>query len=207
MFDADIRELFLKAGHEHNLDSAVLAAIAQTESGGITTTRINGRDEPLIRFEGHYFDKRLSPADQAQARALKLSSPKAGAIRNPATQAARWKLLQQATQINRDAAYESTSWGIGQVMGANWHWLGYASVSDMVDTVCSSVQQQIELMSRFLIYSNLRDALNNHDWQKIAYNYNGPLYAKNQYDRKLAQTYALYQPLFPPFSPSALLRA
>ncbi|RBO93311.1 N-acetylmuramidase family protein [Pseudochrobactrum asaccharolyticum] len=207
MFDADIRELFLKAGHEHNLDAAALAAIAQTESGGITTTRINGRDEPLIRFEGHYFDKRLSPADQAQARALKLSSPKAGAIRNPATQAARWKLLQQATQINRDAAYESTSWGIGQVMGANWHWLGYASVSDMVDTVCSSVQQQIELMSRFLIYSNLRDALNNHEWQKIAYNYNGPLYAKNQYDRKLAQAYALYQPLFPPFSPSALLRA
>ena len=207
MFNADIRELFLKTGHEHNLDPAALAAIAQTESGGITTTRINGRDEPLIRFEGHYFDKRLSPADQAQARALKLSSPKAGAIRNPATQAARWKLLQQATQINRDAAYESTSWGIGQVMGANWHWLGYASVSDMVDTVCSSVQQQIELMSRFLIYSNLRDALNNHEWQKIAYNYNGPLYAKNQYDRKIAQAYALYQPLFPPVSPSALLRA
>ncbi|MDR2309690.1 MAG: N-acetylmuramidase family protein [Brucellaceae bacterium] len=207
MFNADIRELFLKTGHEHNLDPAALAAIAQTESGGITTTRINGRDEPLIRFEGHYFDKRLSPADQTQARALKLSSPKAGAIRNPATQAARWKLLQQATQINRDAAYESTSWGIGQVMGANWHWLGYASVSDMVDTVCSSVQQQIELMSRFLIYSNLRDALNNHEWQKIAYNYNGPLYAKNQYDRKIAQAYALYQPLFPPVSPSALLRA
>ena len=207
MFDADIRELFLKAGHEHNLDAAALAAIAQTESGGITTTRINGRDEPLIRFEGHYFDKRLSPADQAQARALKLSSPKAGAIRNPATQAARWKLLQQATQINRDAAYESTSWGIGQVMGANWHWLGYASVSDMVDTVCSSVQQQIELMSRFLIYSNLRDALNNHEWQKIAYNYNGPLYAKNQYDRKLAQAYALYQPLFPPSRPLTPLTA
>ena len=204
MFKADIRDLFLKAGHEHNLDPAALTAIAQTESGGIITTRINGRDEPLIRFEGHYFDKRLKLADQTKARALKLSSPKAGAIRNPATQTARWKLLQQAAQINRDAAYESTSWGVGQVMGAHWHWLGYPSAIEMVETVRRSAAEQIELMCRFLIYSHLRDALNHHDWQKIAYSYNGPLYAKNQYDRKLAQAYALYQPLFPPFSPSAL---
>ena len=207
MFNADIRDMFLKAGREHDLDPAALAAIAQTESGGIVTTRINGHDEPLIRFEGHYFDKRLSPADQAKARALKLSSPKAGAIRNPATQVARWQLLQQATQINRDAAYESTSWGVGQVMGAHWHWLGYPSVIEMAETVRQSVQQQIELMCRFLTYSHLRDALNNRDWQKIAYNYNGPLYAKNQYDRKLAQAYALYQPLFPPFCPLTPLTA
>lgn len=198
MFNAAIRDLFAQAGQTYNLDPAALAAIAQTESGGTTTTRINGRDEPLIRFEGHYFDKRLSPADQQKARALGLSSPKAGAVANPATQAARWQLLDKACRINRDAAYESTSWGVGQVMGAHWHWLGYPSVTGMTEAVRASVQEQIELMCRFLIYSNLRDALNNHDWQKLAYNYNGPLYAKNQYDRKLAQACALYQPLFPP---------
>ena len=61
--------------------------------------------------------------------------------------------------------------------------------------------EQIELMSRFIVYSNLRDVLNKHDWQKFAYSYNGPLYVKNRYDRKLAQNYALYQPLFPAFTP------
>lgn len=199
MFRAEIRTLFSEAGQTHHLDPAALAAVAQTESSGIVTTRINGHDEPLIRFEGHYFDKRLSPADQAKARALKLSSPRAGAIPNPAGQAERWQMLDKACRINRDAAYESTSWGIGQVMGGHWHWLGYVSVAEMVETVRSSVPEQIELMSRFIVYSNLRDILNKHGWQKFAYSYNGPLYAKNRYDRKLAQNYALYQPLFPAF--------
>ncbi|WP_376710795.1 N-acetylmuramidase family protein [Pseudochrobactrum lubricantis] len=200
MFRAEIRMLFSEAGQAHHLDPAALAAVAQTESSGIVTTRINGRDEPLIRFEGHYFDKRLSPADQAKARALKLSSPRAGATPNPADQAARWQMLDKACRINRDAAYESTSWGVGQVMGAHWHWLGYVSVAEMVETVRSAVPEQIELMSRFIVYSNLRDVLNKHDWQKFAYSYNGPLYAKNRYDRKLALNYALYQPLFPAFT-------
>ena len=207
MFDATVRELFLQAGQMHNLDPAALAAIAQTESGGIVTTRIKGRDEPLIRFEGHYFDKRLSPAEQATARALKLSSPKAGAIPNPAGQAARWQMLERAARIDRVAAYESTSWGVGQVMGAHWHWLGYPSVEEMTEAVRSSVTQQIELMTRFIVYGNLRDVLNKHDWRKLAHSYNGPLFAKNKYDLKLAQAYALYRPLFPPFRPLAVSTA
>lgn len=201
MFNAQIRDMFLQVGKSHDLDPAALAAIAQTESSGIVTTRVEGRDEPLIRFEGHYFDKRLSPADQTKARAMKLSSPKAGAIANPASQSARWALLQRASAINRDAAYESTSWGIGQVMGAHWHWLGYASAEALAEAVRASPQGQIELMIRFLIYSNLSATLNAHDWSKLAYQYNGPLYAKNRYDLKLAQAYALYQPLLPPFNP------
>ena len=207
MFDVAIRELFLQAGQTHNLDPAALAAIAQTESGGIVTTRIKDRDEPLIRFEGHYFDKRLSPADQATARVLKLSSPKAGAIPNPAGQAARWQMLERAARIDRVAAYESTSWGIGQVMGAHWHWLGYPSVTEMTEAVRSSVTQQIELMNRFIVYSNLRDVLNKHDWRKLAHSYNGPLFVKNKYDLKLAKTYALYRPLFPTFSSLAVSTA
>ena len=199
MFDAKTRELMLQAAQEQNLDPAALSAIAQIESGGIVTTRIQGRDEPLNRFEGHYFDKRLSPAEQAKARALGLSSPKAGAIANSPNQAARWILLNRAAAINRDAAYESTSWGIGQVMGAHWHWLGYPSVTALVEDVRRSVKQQIDLMVRFIIYSHLCNAVNNHEWQKIAHNYNGPNYSKNKYDLKLAQAYTSYLPLFPPF--------
>lgn len=199
MFNASVRSMFAQVGKDHNLDPAVLAAIAQTESGSIVTTPVAGHDEPLIRFEGHYFDKRLSTSEQTKARAFKLSSPKVGGIANPASQTGRWQLLERAAQINRDAAYESTVWGMGQVMGAHWHWLGYPSVQALVDAVRASPAGQIELMTRFLLLSNLRVAVNTHDWSKLAYVYNGPLYAKNQYDRKLAQAYALYQPLFPQF--------
>lgn len=199
MFNPEIRSMFSAVGKDHNLDPAVLAAIGQNESGGVVTTPVLGRDEPLIRFEGHYFDKRLSTGDQAKARALKLSSPKVGGIPNPVSQTGRWQLLERAAQINRDAAYESTSWSMGQVMGAHWRWLGYPSVAALVEAVRASPAGQIELMTRFLLYSNLRAAVNMHDWSKIAYQYNGPLYAKNKYDLKLAQAYALYQPMFPPF--------
>ena len=54
---------------------------------------VDGRDEPLIRFEGHYFDKRLSDADRARARADGIASPVAGEVANPASQEARWRLL------------------------------------------------------------------------------------------------------------------
>ena len=66
MSNPEIRSMFSAVGKDHILDPAVLAAIGQNESGGVVTTPVLGRDEPLIRFEGHYFDMRLSTGDQAK---------------------------------------------------------------------------------------------------------------------------------------------
>lgn len=65
---------------------------------------VNGRREPLIRWEGHYFDRRLSGTRQAQARRAELASSTAGAIPNPLTQTGRWKLFERAAAIDRQAA-------------------------------------------------------------------------------------------------------
>lgn len=192
MFNQQILTLIVQSAIADGLEPTAFAAIAQVESGGIATTLVNGHQEPLIRFEGHYFDRRLNPQDQAKARKLHLSSPKAGDIANPNNQADRWAFLNRACSINRNAAYESTSWGIGQVMGAHWEWLGYANVLALVQEVRASVQGQITLMSRFIRHSNLSQTLNNHEWSSIARHYNGPQYAKNRYDLKLAKACQLY---------------
>ncbi len=103
---------------ELGIEPAALLAIVEVESGGKVFATVEKRQEPLIRFEGHYFDRRLSQAEKETARKAGLASPIAGRVANPAAQAARWRMLDRAASINRRAAYKSVSWGLGQVMGA-----------------------------------------------------------------------------------------
>ena len=44
-----------------DIEPAALLAIAEVESAGKAYALVKGRKEPMIRFEGHYFDRRLSP--------------------------------------------------------------------------------------------------------------------------------------------------
>lgn len=185
-----------RLGAEFDVHPAALLAVIETESGGVTSALVNGRQEPLIRFEGHYFDKRLSGATLAKARKAGLSNPKAGAVKNPASQQARWdKLLTPAMMIDTQAAYESCSWGVGQVMGSHWKALGYASVLDLVNEARSGLEGQARLMLRFIKTNGLRSALKRKDWQAFASAYNGPAYKANSYDSKMADAFARYSKL------------
>lgn len=174
------------------VEAAAVAAVAHVESGLRTHTMINGRPEPLIRFEGHYFDRRLSGEKRARARRLGLASPVAGAIINPAAQVVRWALLARAEAIDRRAAHESVSWGIGQVMGAHWQWLGYANVDALVAEARSGVAGQIRLMTLYIDKAGLSAPLRAHDWQAFSRVYNGPAFRRNSYDIQLARAYRRY---------------
>ena len=132
MFTAETANEIEEVAQEFGIEPAALLAVAEIESGGSVFAMIDGKEEPLIRFEGHYFDRRLSGDAQEMARAAGLASPNAGEVANPASQAARWRLLARAAEIDRKAAYESVSWGLGQVMGAHWAWLGFADVDALV---------------------------------------------------------------------------
>ena len=82
MFDDESRVWIAQLAKDLNVEPTALMAIVEVESGGRIFARVAGRHEPLIRFEGHYFD-RLLPAS-ARERAVKsgLASPKAGKIAN-----------------------------------------------------------------------------------------------------------------------------
>lgn len=192
MFGPDVMKQIEDAARRLDVETAALAAVAHIESGGRTHVMIDGRAEPLIRFEGHYFDRRLSAAKRDRAREELLASPRAGAISNPASQAARWRMLSRAAAIDRAAAYESVSWGIGQVMGAHWAWLGYASVDALVAEARAGVSGQVRLMARYIDKAQLARDLRVHDWAAFAKGYNGPNYRANSYDTKLARAYVRY---------------
>ncbi len=114
MFDSRTIAALTTIANETETDPAALLAIAEVESGGRALFDINGAKEPAIRFEGHYFDRRLSGRLRDYARSNGLSAPVAGRIRNPKSQEARWLLLERAMGLSRKAALESTSWGSGR---------------------------------------------------------------------------------------------
>jgi hypothetical protein len=192
MFAEDVILEITKAAQSLGIEPAALLAVADVESAGIAFAMIDGRREPLIRFEAHYFDRRLSEKNRAIAREKGLAAPVAGAIANPKTQAARWRMLAQAAAIDAKAAYESVSWGLGQVMGAHWAWLGYASVDALVAEVRSGATGQARLMALYVDKAGLTPSLRSHNWPTFARGYNGPAYAQNGYDLKITAAYASY---------------
>ncbi len=189
MFDQETIAAITRAAEDARLEPAALLAVTDVESAGKAFADVEGRREPIIRFEGHYFDRRLTGRNQAEARAAGLASTRAGGVANPRSQAGRWALLERACAFDRRAAYESVSWGLGQVMGAHWLWLGYPSVDALVAEARSGVEGQAALMIRYIDRSGLRSALERQDWAAFARGYNGPGYRKYGYDAKIAAAY------------------
>jgi hypothetical protein len=189
MFTAETKDEIEKAAQEFGIEPAALLAIAEIESGGSVFAMIDGKEEPLIRFEGHYFDARLTGDVREMARSTGLASPNAGEIRNPVSQAARWRLLARAAEIDRRAAYESVSWGVGQVMGAHWAWLDFANVDALVAEARNGAAGQARLMARFIEKSELTDVIRSQDWEAFARTYNGPGFRRNAYHTKLGAAY------------------
>lgn len=193
MFDSQTIAALTMMANEAKIEPAALLAIAEVESGGRALHDVNGGKEPAIRFEGHYFDRRLSGRLREYARSNGLSAPIAGRIRNPKSQGERWLLLERAMGLNKKAALESTSWGLGQVMGAHWEWLGYAAVDDLVAEARGSVAGQARLMLRFIEKAELLEVLKARNWREFARRYNGPAFARNEYDKRMAEAYQRWQ--------------
>ena len=183
-----------KVAKENDIPWELLAAMIEIESNGRTSALVNGRREPLIRFEGHYFDRRLQGSDKALARKRGLANPKGGRVKNPRSQQARWdKLLIPASDINEQAALESCSWGVGQVMGAHWKRLGYRSVQDMVRRCRTDFEGQVDIMVKYFHAFGLIDEFQRYDYKGIARGYNGAHYWKNKYDQKLKYAATRYR--------------
>ena len=86
------------------------------------------------------------------------------------------------------AAWGAASWGMFQVMGFNHN--GYATVESLVAAMFESEGNQLNAFVTFCRDNGLVKYLQSKDWASFAYNYNGPGYAANAYDTKMAAAYA-----------------
>ena len=140
---------------------------------------------PAILFERHVFSRRTQ--GRYDAEHSDLSNPVAGGY--GAGGAAQYERLARAISLNRKAALESASWGIGQVMGFNAPRVGYADAETMVAGMMESENKQLLCVAEFMAGNKLDNALRAHDWPGFARGYNGPNYAINSYDTRLAAGY------------------
>lgn len=207
MFDQSTFTIIANIAKSRGINPAALAAVVDVESNGVTYARILGRNVPVIRIEGHYFDRLVPAAKQKQARGAGLASPKAGAIKNPKSQLSRYNMFQRMCDIDKDAAIMSCSWGVGQVMGVHWSKLGFKSASDFHTFVVAGLRNQIEIMVRFIEEEGLLDELQRLDWAGFARIYNGPGYKANAYDAKMAKAYASYNGIAANSSAEGMLRS
>jgi hypothetical protein len=134
---------------------------------------------PEILYERHVFHRltggRFDDGD--------LSDPSPGGY--GAGGAHQYDRLTAAMNLDRAAALQSASWGLGQVLGENFKIGGFASVDEMVQAMSDSEDTQITAVGAFILGRRLDRALATHDWASFARGYNGPAFATNHYDVRL----------------------
>lgn len=140
---------------------------------------------PLILFERHIFSRETNHVYDSSYGDI--SHPRAGGY--GAGGAAQYTRLLQAIALDRRAALRSASWGIGQLMGFNAEIAGYADVETMVSAMTASENEQLIGMAGEIGHNELDHVLRAHDWAAFARGYNGPEYARNSYDTRLAAAY------------------
>lgn len=169
-------------------DPAALQAVIEIESpyGGFTA---DGR--VTILFERHVFwrqlvERGIEPASLGLPESI-LSQKRGGYIGGTA----EWSRLFKAREVNAGAAYASCSWGRFQIMGYHAASLGYDDAYGMSLAFDAGEAEHLSAFVRFIrLDSELQKALRTRKWPTFARIYNGPAYADNMYDTKLARAYA-----------------
>ncbi len=174
-------------GREIGVGEDEIHAVLAVESAG---SGFDKQGRPKMLFEPHVFWRELGPGPKRdKAAAMGLAYP-------------RWKRdypkdsyprLARAMEIDREAALRSASWGLGQIMGFNCKMAGYPTAEAMASHFVDDEDRHLRAMVKFIVAAGLDDELRRHDWKGFARGYNGPGFAKNGYDRKLAEAFAKWQ--------------
>lgn len=181
-------QAFAAAARKLGCDVAAVRAVAEVESpkGPFLA---DGR--PTILFEPHIFSRYTKGRFDRSHPKLSYPRWKAGAY-GPGGAYQHDQRLAPAAELDREAALKACSWGQFQIMGFNHAACGYGGVQAFVNAMYRNADAQLGAFVDYVINRGLADELQRRDWAGFAYGYNGPGYAANRYDQKLAAAYARY---------------
>ena len=164
---------------QYGYDYPAVKAIIEVESGGIGFAP-DGK--LIIQFEPVWFKRKTHYAPSGL-----------WSVNGIERQSKEWEAFNSAFAIDANAAMESTSIGMMQIMGLHWKELGFDNVGEMWDFAKISEANQLELALKFIQYNEkLEYGLLTKNWQAVAYYYNGAKYKMNNYDVKLENAYKKY---------------
>lgn len=160
------------------LDPVIIQAVARVESNN----DING-----FLFEPHVFS-RLTEHEFDKSHPH-ISYPKWDRTKYPRTATERYRQFDTACKLNEEITYQSTSWGLFQIMGFHYKNCFYDTAKEMATDLKSGVKPNVDAFCEIVRKMGLIDNLRNKEWEKFARVYNGPSYRLNSYDVKMAQMY------------------
>lgn len=173
-----------------DLDSAAVCAFIAVETGGLGFDKNTGKI--IIQFEPSWFRKKAPYSPSGLWSVNKVD-----------VQSKEWLAFNDAFRKNANAAMESTSIGLGQIMGFHYRTLGYETVGEMWDDAKNGIDRQIWQICKFITSNpNLMIALQTSNWDKVARIYNGSgyrelavKYNRTPYDVSMKQQYDIYSKL------------
>jgi hypothetical protein len=187
--DAD----FARAAKALNVEVAAIRAVAEVEAAGAGFLS-DGR--PAILYEAHIFHKHSKGAhsNAKDRRGVALSSPSWNKSLYGATGATQHNRYEDARKLNADAANKACSWGAFQILGENHQACGFDTSQDFVDAMWTGgAPAHLDAFVKFIQANKLDTALRAKQWATFARGYNGPGYAQNAYDQKMANAYARWK--------------
>lgn len=166
-------------------NEAAIRAVASVESAG-SGFLPDGRAKILFeahifsRLTGHKYDN-SHPEISSKKWNKKLYSGGA----------AEYLRLDKAMALSAELACHSASWGKFQIMGFNYKRCGFNDIQDFMFAMRSE-EGQLKAFVGYVKSAQLADELQRRDWAGFASVYNGPAYASNKYDSKMATAYARF---------------
>jgi hypothetical protein len=167
-------------------DVAAIKAVADVESPG---AGFLSSGEPYILFEAHIFSRLTNHFYDDSHPQISSRTWNRQLYRNSKGEHER---LQQAVQLNRNAALQSASYGRFQICGFNWQRCGYASLQDFINDMYKDEAAHLKAFCGFIKSMGLADELQRKDWIGFARGYNGPQFSANNYDEKLQAAHQRY---------------
>jgi len=142
---------------------------------------------PVIRFERYRFHQHTGGIYDAAHPDISSALP--GNV--AADGAPQYDLLNKAVALNPQAALESTSWGLAQILGENYALAGFADVMSMVGAMVNSENAQMDAFRSFIQSNHLAPHLQAQNWAAFALGYNGANYQRLHYDTRLAAAFRM----------------
>jgi hypothetical protein len=201
---------YLSTALDLGIDVNVIKAVAHVETGGQGFID----EKPVICFEPHIFwqqliKRKINPEQfkyqehPVQDLSGKVNGTKRiinefyddilylhwGAKPYPYGQSARYRQLDKAATINRDAALASCSWGKFQIMGFNYKLCGCKTLQEFINDIYRSEDDHLELFEQYIKNCGLVGFLKRKNFDGFAEGYNGPLYKRNDYAVKMQKQY------------------
>lgn len=175
---------FEAAAAQLGCERAAIQAVAIQEVGSRGAWD-DALQRPTILFERHKFARHSG--NRWNLTHPDISNPDDGGY---GTYVSQYRKLARAAVLDEAAALKSASWGAFQILGENFVEAGHVSVEAFVDAMLDSERAHLRAFVAFIGASPaLKKAIRTRDWTGFAKRYNGPDFAKNNYDTKIADHY------------------